>query len=180
MINLYFDKPNVNSLLADDIEVVAVNWEISHEAALIKCFEVLVSSLGSHDSGGSTYFDLLMCDCFQKRMTGPEITFGTHGSNVKLPMLVIKDDWALHEPTGRRLTITNKILNRFGQMFSEEFEIEYLGFERFGPISSPIDQESFTSPMDMIYLLNDKPHVFDGVRFIKVNDMNTNIIKTLT
>jgi len=66
MINLYFDKPNVNSLLADDIEVVAINWEISHEAALIKCFEVLVNSLGSHNSGGSTYFDLLMCDCFQK------------------------------------------------------------------------------------------------------------------
>jgi hypothetical protein len=168
MINLYFDKPNVNSLLSDDIEVVAINWEISHEAALIKCFEVLVNSLGSHNSGGSTYFDLLMCDCFQKRMTGPEITFGTHGSNAKLPMLVFKGDWALHEPTGRRLPITSKILNRFGQMFSEEFEVEYLGFEGIGSSSAPIEQELFISPMDMIYLLNNKPHVFDGKTFLPV------------
>jgi hypothetical protein len=167
-INIYFDGPRVNSLLADDIEAVAINWEISHEAAVNKCFEVLVNSLGSHNSGGSTYFDLLMCDCFQKRMTGPEITFGTHGGNAKLPMLVIKDDWALHEPTGRRLPITNKMLNRFGKMFSEEFEVEYLGFERIGPISAPIEQESFISPMDMIYLLNNKPHVFDGKTFLPI------------
>jgi hypothetical protein len=109
-----------------------------------------------------------MCDCFQKRMTGPEITFGTHGSNAKLPMLVFKGDWALHEPTGRRLPITSKMLNRFGQMFSEEFEVEYLGFERIGPSSAPIEQESFTSPMDMIYLLNNKPHVFDGKTFLPI------------
>jgi hypothetical protein len=101
-------------------------------------------------------------------MTGPEITFGTHGSNVKLPMLVIKGDWALHEPTGRRLPITSKMLNRFGEMFSEEFEIEYLGFERIGPSSAPIEQESFTSPMDMIYLLDSKPHIFDGKTFLPV------------
>ncbi len=180
MINLYFDTPKVNSLLAEDIEAVAINWEISYEAALIKCFEVLVNSLGSHNSGGSTYFDLLMCDCFQKRMTGPEIMFGTHGSNAKLPMLIFKGDWALHEPTGRRLPITSKMLNRFGEMFSEEFEVEYLGFERIGSNSAPIEQESFINPMDMIYLLNNKPHVFDGVRFVRVNDMNNSIIKTLT
>ena len=180
MINLYFDKPKPNSLLSDDIDTVAINWEISHEAALTKCFEVLVNSLGRHNSGGSTYFDLLMCDCFQKRMTGPEITFGTHGSNAKLPMLVFKGDWALHEPTHRRLPITSKMLNRFGQMFSEEFEVEYLGFERITPTSAPIEQGSFINPMDMIYLLDSKPHVFDGVRFISVNDMNTSIIKTLT
>ena len=168
MINLYFDKPNVNSLLADDIEVVAINWEISHEAALIKCFEVLVNSLGSHNSGGSTYFDLLMCDCFQKRMTGPGITFGTHGSNAKLPMLVFKGDWALHEPTGRRLSITSKMLNRFGEMFSEEFEVEYLGFERVGASSAPTNGASFTNPFDMVYILNNKPHVFDGKAFLPV------------
>ncbi len=168
MINLYFDKPNVNSLLADDIEAVAINWEISHEAALIKCFEVLVNSLGSHDSGGSTYFDLLMCDCFQKRMSGPEITFGTHGSNAKLPMLVFKGDWALHEPTGRRLPITSKMLNRFGEMFSEEFEVEYLGFERIKPSSAPIKQESFISPMDTVYIIGDKPHYYDGKKFLPI------------
>jgi hypothetical protein len=168
MINLYFDKPKVSSLLSEDIETVAINWEISHEAALIKCFEVLVSSLGSHNSGGSTYFDLLMCDCFQKRMTGPEITFGTHGSNAKLPMLVFKGDWALHEPTGRRLPITSKMLNRFGEMFSEEFEVEYLGFERIGPISAPIEQESFTSSMDTVYIIGDRPHYYDGKKFLPI------------
>jgi hypothetical protein len=168
MINLYFDKPKVNSLLAYDIEVVAINWEISHEAALIKCFEVLVNSLGRHNSGGSTYFDLLMCDCFQKRMTGPEITFGTHGSNAKLPMLVFKGDWALHEPTGRRLPITSKMLNRFGEMFSEEFEVEYLGFERIGSSSAPIEQESFINPMDTVYIIGDKPHYYDGKRFLPI------------
>ncbi len=167
-ILLYFDKPIVNSLLSDDIDEVAINWGISHEAALIKCFEVLTNSLGTHNTGGSTYFDLLMCDCFQKRMTGPGITFGTHGSNVKLPMLVFKGDWALHEPTGRRLPITSKMLNRFGQMFSEEFEVEYLGFEKIGPISAQIEQESLISSMDMIYLLNNKPHVFDGKVFLPI------------
>jgi hypothetical protein len=168
MINLYFDSPKVNSLLSDDIDTVAINWEISHDAALIKCFEVLVNSLGRHNSGGSTYFDLLMCDCFQKRMTGPEITFGTHGSKVKLPMLVFKEDWALHEPTGRKLPITSKMLNRFGQMFSEEFEIEYLGFEKIGLSSTPTKEVSFIGPMDMIYLLNNRPHVFDGKKFLPV------------
>jgi hypothetical protein len=176
-INIYFDEPKVNSLLSDDIEAVAINWEISHEAALIKCFEVLVNSLGSHDSGGSTYFDLLMCDCFQKRMAGPEITFGTHGSNAKLPMLVFKGDWALHEPTGRRLPITSKMLNRFGEMFSEEFEVEYLGFERIGPSSAPIKQESFISPMDTVYIIGDKPHYYDGKRFLPiVSDSNRSLI----
>ena len=168
MINLYFDKPKVNSLLSDDIETVAINWEISHEAALIKCFEVLVNSLGSHNSGGSTYFDLLMCDCFQKRMTGPEITFGTHGSNAKLPMLVFKGDWALHEPTGRRLPITSKMLNRFGEMFSEEFELEYLGFERIGSSSASIEQESFINSMDTVYIIGDMPHYYDGKKFLPI------------
>lgn len=168
MINLYFDNPKVNSLLSDDIDTVAINWGISHEAALIKCFEVLVNSLGTHNTGGSTYFDLLMCDCFRKRMSGPEIKFGTHGDDIGLPMMIFKDDWALHEPTGRRLTITNKILNQFGEMFSEDFDVEYLGFERIGPGSAPIKQESFISPMDMIYLLNNKPHVFDGKTFLPV------------
>jgi hypothetical protein len=165
MINLYFDTPKVNSLLAEDIEAVAINWEISYEAALIKCFEVLVNSLGSHNSGGSTYFDLLMCDCFQKRMTAPEITVSTHGSNAKLPMLVFKEDWALHEPTGRRLSITSKMLNHFGELFSEDFDIEYLGYERKKPaINHP--QEKFISPLEMIYLLNDKPHIFIDGRFV--------------
>jgi hypothetical protein len=168
MIYLYFDNPKVSSLLADDIEAVAINWEISHEAAVNKCFEVLVNSLGSHNSGGSTYFDLLMCDCFRKRMTGPEIKFGTYGDGIKLPMMVLEDDWALHEPTGRRLPLTNKLLNQFGEIFSEDFDVEYLGFERTGPSSSPIKQESFISPMDMIYLLDNKPHVFDGKTFLPV------------
>ena len=167
-ILLYFDKPKVNSFLADDIEAVAINWEISHEAALSKCFEVLVNSLGSHNSGGSTYFDLLMCDCFQKRMTGPEIKFGTHGDGTGLPMMIFKDDWALHEPTDRRLPLTNKLLNKFGEMFSEDFDVEYLGFERVVASSAPIEQESFINPMDMIYLLNNKPHIFDGKTFLPV------------
>jgi hypothetical protein len=167
-INIYFDGPKVNSLLSDDIETVAINWEISHEAALIKCFEVLVNSLGSHNSGGSTYFDLLMCDCFHKRMTGPEITFGTHGSNAKLPMLVFKGDWALHESTCRRLPITNKMLNRFGEMFSEEFELEYLGFERIGPSSAPIEEESSINSMETVYIIGDKPHYYDGKRFLPI------------
>jgi len=167
-INIYFDGPKVNSLLSDDIEAVAINWEISHESALIKCFEVLVNSLGSNNSGGSTYFDLLMCDCFRKRMVGPKIKFGTHGDGIGLPMMIFKDDWALHEPTGRRLPITNKLLNQFGEMFSEDFEVEYLGFERIGSSSAPIKQESFISPMDMIYLLNNNPHVFDGKMFLPV------------
>jgi hypothetical protein len=167
-ILLYFDKPKVNSFLADDIEAVAINWEISHGAALSKCFDVLVNLLGSHNSGGSTYFDLLMCDCFRKRMTGPEIKFGTHGDCIGLPMMIFKDDWALHEPTGRRLPLTNKLLNQFGEMFSEDFDVEYLGFERIGSSSALIMQESFINPIDMIYLLDNKPHVFDGTKFLPV------------
>jgi hypothetical protein len=102
-------------------------------------------------------------------MTGPEITFGTHGINVKLPMLVLKGDWALHEPTGRRLPITNKMINRFGQMFSEEFEVEYLGFERIGPSSDLTAQGSFTSPMDTVYIIGDSPHYFDGKKFLPIS-----------
>jgi hypothetical protein len=176
-INIYFDSPKVNSLLSDDIDEVAINWGISHEAALIKCFEVLTNSLGTHNTGGSTYFDLLMCDCFQKRMTGPGITFGTHGSNVKLPMLVFKGDWALHEPTGRRLTITNQMLDRFGEMFSEEFEVEYLGFKRIGSSSNLANQESFISPTDTVYIIGDRPHYYDGKRFLPiVSDPNLSLI----
>jgi hypothetical protein len=171
MIRLYFDNPKLNSLLYDDIEAVAINWEINHEAAINKCFEVLVNSLGSHNSGGSTYFDLLMCDCFRKRMAGPEIKFGVHGDGIKLPMMIFKDDWALHEPTGRRLSLTNKLLNQFGGMFSEDFDVEYLGFERIGRSSDPIKQSSLISPMDMIYLLNNKPHIFDGTKFLPVEQI---------
>jgi hypothetical protein len=101
-------------------------------------------------------------------MTGPEIKFGTHGDSIRLPMMIFKDDWALHEPTGRRLPLTNKLLNQFGKMFSEDFDVEYLGFERIGSSSAPIEQESFISPMDMIYLLNNRPHVFDGKTFLPV------------
>jgi hypothetical protein len=83
-------------------------------------------------------------------------------------MLVFKGDWALHEPTGRRLPITSKMLNRFGEMFSEEFEVEYLGFERIGPISAPIEQESFTSSMDTVYIIGDRPHYYDGKKFLPI------------
>jgi hypothetical protein len=168
MISIHFGKPTIGGELSDCVDELAINWEISYEAAVNKCFEVLVNSLGTHNNGGSTFFDLLMCDCFRKKMAAPEIKFRTYGDGIKLPMMVLEDDWALHEPTGRRLPITNKLLNQFGEMFSEDFEVEYLGFERTEPNSAPIKQEPFISPMDMIYLLNNKPHVFDGKTFLPV------------
>lgn len=167
MTSLYFGKPDIGSLLSDDIEDVAINWGISYESAVIKSFEVLVTSLGTHDSGGTTYFDLLMCECFQKKMSAPKIILKTHGEGIRLPMLVFQADSALHEPTGRYLPITNQILNHFGEVFSEEFEIEYLGYKRVGRVA-PNKQEAVHNPMDMLYVLNNKSHIYDGKNFIPV------------
>lgn len=165
MINLYFGKPSSGSLLSDDIDTVAINWDISHETAVIKCLDVLVTSLGKHDAGGTTYFDLLICECFQKKMLAPKIALKSYGDGIKLPMLVLQTDSALHEPTGRHLPITNEMLSHFGEVFSDEFEIEYFGYERIGQ-STPDSQQAESSPMDMVYTLNNQPHVYDGTKFI--------------
>lgn len=168
MINLYFGKPLTGSLLSDDIDEIAINWGISYESAVIKSFEVLVNSLGTHANGGTTYFDLLMCECFQKKMSAPKIKLKTHGEGIRLPMLVFQSDSALHEPTGRQLPITNQILNHFGEAFSEEFEIEYLGYERVSLSKTSPELPNITSPMDMIYLINEQPHTYDGRNFLPV------------
>ncbi len=168
MINLYFDKPKVNSLLSDDIDEVAINWGISHEAAVIKCFDVLVSSLGKHNAGGATYFDLLICECFKKKMLAPKITLKTHGNGTKLPMLKLHTDVALHEPTGRMLPITNQMLEHFGEAFSEEFEIEYFGYKRVGE-NLLFNTKTIANPVDMVYMLNGKTHIYDGINFIPVD-----------
>ncbi len=165
MINLYFDKPSSGSLLSDDIDTVAINWDISHETAVIKCFDVLVTSLGKHDTGGTTYFDLLICECFKKKMLAPKILLKSYGNGIKLPMLVLQTDSALHEPTGRHLPITNEMLSHFGKVFSDEFEIEYFGHQRIGK-DTPDSQQAASSPMDMIYTINNQLHVYDGTKFI--------------
>lgn len=167
MLYLYLGTPKVGSLLAEDIDEVAISWGISYEAAVIKCLDVLVNSLGKHNAGGATYFDLLMCECFQKKMSAPKIKLQTHGEGIRLPMLVLQNDLALHEPTRRNLPITNQMLNHFGVAFSEEFEIEYLGYERVGQ-STPDSQHATTSPMDMVYIINDKNHIYDGNKFIPI------------
>lgn len=167
IIQIYLGKPLAGSLLSDDIDEVAINWGISYESAVVKSFEVLVTSLGTHDSGGTTYFDLLMCECFQKKMSAPKIKLQTHGEGIRLPMLVLQNDLALHEPTGRGLPITNQMIEHFGEAFSEEFEIEYFGYERVGH-NKPDSQQSTTNPMDMIYIINDKNHIYDGEKFILV------------
>lgn len=166
MLNLYFGNPITGSLLSDDIDEIAINWDISYESAVIKSFEVLINSLGTHANGGTTYFDLLMCECFQKKMLAPKITLKTHGEGIRLPALAFATDSALHEPTKRHLPITNQMLNHFGEAFSEEFEIEYLGYERVGR-SSPDAQQSTANPMDVVYILNGKNHVYDGQNFIE-------------
>lgn len=167
MACLYYGLPKPGSLLSDDINGIAINWGISYESAVIKSLKVLINSLGKHDSGGATYFDLLMCECFQKKMSAPKITLKTHGEGIKLPALAFATDSALHESTKRHLPITNQMLNHFGEAFSEEFEIEYLGYERLG--RSILDrQEVITSPMDIVYIINDKNHIYDGNKFIPI------------
>lgn len=168
MLYLYFGLPCSGSLLSDDIDEVAINWEISYESAVIKSFDVLVSSLGTHNNGGTTYFDLLMCECFQKKMLAPKITLETHGQSIRLPALAFATDSALHEPTKRHLPITNQMLNHFGEAFSEEFEIEYLGYERVGLSKTSPELPTIASPMDMIYLINEQPHTYDGRNFLPV------------
>jgi hypothetical protein len=60
------------------------------------------------------------------------------------------------------------MFNRFGEMFSEEFEVEYLGFERIGSSSAPIEQESSINSMETVYIIGDKPHYYDGKRFLPI------------
>ena len=168
MINIYLGIPTLGSQMSDDIDAIAINWGISYESAVNKSFDVLVNSLGTHDAGGSTYFDLLMCDCFRKKMSAPKIKFNTHGDGIKLPMLTLKD-WAIHEPTNRKLPLTNQMVNHFGEMFSDDFEIEYLGYERARIDSTTLEQSTTTNPYDVVYMINNKPHIHNGHEFILVD-----------
>ncbi len=168
---LYFGIPTGGEI-TDDINDWAINHEISYELATIECFESLVTKiLNRRDDGKSSYFDLLMCECFRRKVLAPEIGFGIHGEGIKLPVLIFKDTAVVHEPSSQRLNLTSKVVDHFGETFSSEFEFEYLGHQKSNSKEKRTNDNysNFFKNHDVTYKINNVSHYFDGERFMKVD-----------
>jgi hypothetical protein len=97
----------------------------------------------------------------------------TDCNGFKTPTLLLHSTRLKERFTDKKHLITNELLKEFGEDFEEEFGLEFLGFEhmknKLGLSIGPIKNDHRSRPHNsVIYLISNKPHFFDGKRFLPV------------
>lgn len=107
----------------------AVHNDYPLEEALCFEFESLLDSL-IKKKGNESFFDLVFFVSVGKQVKAPKIHFATYMENGhKLPMMVINGSH-LKTADSELIPITDHYIDELGQLYQDEFDYEYVGFER--------------------------------------------------
>lgn len=159
-IELLFGGPTTH---AEEISVenYAYNWDVSIETAVIHQFRFWINHLsGKKNDDDDTFFELLLFIGINQMLRLPKITAGTYRHRgFVLPKMIIHGDCGIDKETGQPVFLTECHINLIGSNFEDEIAYEYFEHLRCGTVQAQKDQA--------IYLLGDKPHIFDAGKFYK-------------
>jgi len=130
-INIKFGYPTSGEL--EDLFVSnAIEDNCSLEQSLFNSFNKLTSFLAKADKGERNFFDLAFITCLKVgEIIAPKITNTTYVFNGhKLPMLIVEKEYAKQVQSGNKILISDAAIDEFGMFFQDEFDYEYIGFER--------------------------------------------------
>lgn len=173
LIALHFGK----QLMGDMYEMVqdwAIKYDLSIEDATNSCYKYMVWSLSEVNNNWQSHFDIMFSDIYKCLVAAPDVIFDvTDLNSFKTPTLLLQSKYVTERFTGNQHLITNESVSSFGDAFEKEFGLEFLGFESIQVENSlsvsPIKNDYRSRPRNsVIYLISDKPHYYDGKRFLPV------------
>ena len=163
-IELHFGGPTTTDEEIS-VENYAYNWDVSIETAVIRQFRFWINHLSSKkNNDDDTFFELLLFIGINQMLRLPKITAGTYRHRgFVLPKMIIHGDCGFDKETSQSIFLNDSYINLIGGNFEDEIAYEYYEYQRSGPVTAPKGQT--------IYLLGDKPHIFDAGNFYeaKVN-----------
>ena len=142
------------------VENYAYNWGVSIETAAIRLFSFWINNLSIDKNDGDTFFELLLFIGINQMLRLPKITAGTYRHRgFVLPKMIIHGDYGVDKKTGQSILLRDWHINILGSNFEDEAAYEYHELQRSGLVTAPKGET--------IYLLGDKPHIFDAGKFYK-------------
>ena len=108
----------------------AVFYDCSVEESLCYEFKCIVDSLIKR-KGKENFFDLVFLVASQRHVICPKASSSTYIENGKqLPMIVLAKEYLLSFDSSCPIAISQEMINEVGQIFQNEFDYEYAGYER--------------------------------------------------
>jgi hypothetical protein len=157
-IELLFGGPTTHDEEVS-VEDYAYSWDVSIETAVIHQFRHWINHLVKRKDD-DTFFELLLYMGINQMLKLPKISAGTYRHNgFVLPKMIIHGDFGIDKDTGERIFLADQHINVIGTNFEDEIAYEYFEYQRIGKVT--------TSKNSSIYLLGDKPHIFDAGKFYK-------------
>ena len=143
------------------VEKYAYNWDVSIETAVIHQFRFWINHLSrKKNDDDDTFFELLLFIGSNQMLRLPKITSATYRHRgFVLPKMIIHGDYGIDKETNQAVFLTERHINLIGSNFQDEIAYEYFEYQRRGSVRAQKDQ--------MIYLLDNKPHIFDEGKFYK-------------
>ena len=137
------------------------NWDVSIETAAIRKLKSWISNLANKTNDeDDNFFELLLFIGINEMLRPPKITAGTYRHNgFVLRKMIIHGDYGIDKETNQSIFLSESHINLIGSYFEGEIAYKYYENQLCGAVSAPKDQ--------MIYLLDDKPHVFNDGKFYK-------------
>jgi hypothetical protein len=158
-LELYFGHPQKEKSW-DGVEDCAYNQEINIESAVIRGFQAVNSVLTKPNEQGDNYFELVLMCLTRCSYKFPRVTTGVYKRRgFVYPKLVIHGDTLKDKGSGKRTFLTDEFIEYIGKEFDSDFDYEYFDFKRFG-VASLLNDE-------VIYLLHEKPHIYQSGKFIE-------------
>jgi len=140
-------------------ENYAYDWGVSMETAVIHQFRRWINHLANRKDD-DTFFELLLFIGINQMLRLPKITAGTYRHRgFVLPKMIIHGDCGIDKKTGESIFLTEHHINIIGSNFEDEIAYEYYEHQRSGSIRAQKGQ--------MIYLIGDKPHIYEAGKFYK-------------
>jgi len=159
-IHLHFGQPLLDDGI-DNLELWALNQEISIETANIRSFKTVVNVLMKENSDGDTYFDLCLYSMFDEQIALPSISLGHYEyKRARYPKITIHGDHIRGLETKKDYFFTDELVNQLGKHIENDFDFEFVESKRVG--------KTVPKNNEVIYLLGDVPHIHHNDNFIEV------------
>jgi hypothetical protein len=176
MIAIHFGKQLAGSMY-DEVQSWALEYDLSIEDATNRCYKYMTWSLSEVNNNCQSHFDIMFSNIYKCLVNAPDVIFDVTDLNgFKTPTLLLKSNYVAERYTERQHHIGIEVINTFGQAFQEDFGLEYLGFElnfnKENVSANPVLNDYRSRPRNsVIYLISNKPHYYDGKRFLPIISM---------
>ncbi len=173
MIAIYFGKQLAGSMY-DEVQEWAIECEMSIEDATNDCYKYMTWSLSEVNNNWQSHFDIMFSNIYEILVNAPAITFSiTNQDGLKTPTLLLHSNYLNERNAEKRHLISADVIKMFGEDFEYQFGLEFLGFQyikckKFLSISPTKNDHRSRPRNSVIYVIDKKPHYYDGKRFLPI------------